>query len=130
MGLTGDRTRTGEYRTPRTRRKSQRSRCGIRSEIADSILVGCAGPNGVAFTLPVNGVSDPIVTDTGAVIVKVVEKKDVTAEDLGSGRQALKEEMLSSQRNRFYGAYMAKVRERLRDRIEIKTEVLTQLLGP
>ena len=32
----------------------------------------------VAFTLPVGGVSDPIVTDTGAVIVTVLEKKDAT----------------------------------------------------
>ena len=31
-----------------------------------------------AFALPAGGVSDPIVTDNGAVIVKVLEKKDAT----------------------------------------------------
>src|SRR5687767_7817443 len=34
----------------------------------------------VAFTLPVGGVSDAITTDTGAVIVKVVERKDPSAD--------------------------------------------------
>ena len=82
-----------------------------------------------AFALSTGEVSAPIVTDTGAVIVKVLEKKDVTAEELSAGRQALKDELLEAQRNRFYGAYMTKVRDRLRDRIEINAETLTQLLG-
>jgi len=82
-----------------------------------------------AFALSTGEVSAPIVTDTGAVIVKVLEKKDVTAGELSEGRQAMKEELLEAQRNRFYGAYMTKVRDRLRDRIEINAETLTQLLG-
>ena len=32
----------------------------------------------VAFTLPAGAVSDPIKTDNGAVVVKVLERKDVT----------------------------------------------------
>ena len=82
-----------------------------------------------AFALSTGEVSAPVVTDTGAVIVKVLEKKDVTAGELSEGRQAMKEELLEAQRNRFYGAYMTKVRDRLRDRIEINAETLTQLLG-
>ncbi|HSC28418.1 MAG TPA: peptidyl-prolyl cis-trans isomerase [Vicinamibacterales bacterium] len=82
-----------------------------------------------AFALPAGAVSQPIVTDTGAVVVKVLEKKDVTAEEIASGRHAVKEDLLGAERDRFYGAYMAKVRERLRDRIQINSEVLAQLLG-
>ena len=82
-----------------------------------------------AFALSTGAVSSPIVTDSGAVIVKVLEKKDVTADELSAGRQALKDELIEMQRNRFYGAYMTKVRDRLRDRIEINSETLTQLLG-
>jgi hypothetical protein len=37
--------------------------------------------------------------------------------------------LIDAQRNRFYGAYMTKVRERVRDRIQINAETLTQLLG-
>ena len=82
-----------------------------------------------AFSLPQGGVSDAITTDNGAVIVKVVEKKAVTDQELAAGRQALKDELLEAQRNRFYAAYMTKVRDRLRDRIEVNTQTLAQLLG-
>jgi peptidyl-prolyl cis-trans isomerase D len=82
-----------------------------------------------AFSLPQGGVSDAITTDNGAVIVKVVEKKAVTDQELAAGRQALKDELLEAQRNRFYSAYMTKVRDRLRDRIEVNTQTLAELLG-
>ena len=84
-----------------------------------------------AFALPAGGVSQPITTDNGAVIVKVLEKKAVTPEEIATGRDALKNELLSAQRNRFYGSYMSKVRKRLQDeqRININAEVLTQMLG-
>jgi peptidyl-prolyl cis-trans isomerase D len=84
-----------------------------------------------AFALPVGGVSQPITTDNGAVVVKVLEKKAVTPDELAKGREALKDELLSMHRNRFYGSYMSKVRKRLQDeqRININTEVLTQMLG-
>ena len=42
----------------------------------------------VAFALPAGGVSDPIVTDNGAVIVKVLERAGVTDEDLAKGATA------------------------------------------
>jgi peptidyl-prolyl cis-trans isomerase D len=111
---------------------------GLETKTTELISRGAAIPDigvspaidAAAFALPTGGVSEPIVTDNGAVIVKVLEKKSVTDEELASGRQALKDELLSTQRNRFYAAYMTKVRERLRDRIDINTEVLTQLLGP
>ena len=48
----------------------------------------------VAFTLPAGGVSDPIVTDTGAVIVKVLEKKDVTPAELTAGKSQVRDELL------------------------------------
>jgi peptidyl-prolyl cis-trans isomerase D len=82
-----------------------------------------------AFALDVGAVSEPITTDAGAVIVKVLDKQGVTDEELAKGRQAVRDELLDTQRNRFYGAYMTKVRDRVRDRIRINTETLAQLLG-
>ena len=41
----------------------------------------------VAFTLPVGGVSDPIPTDSGAAVVKVLEKKEVTPSELDGGQR-------------------------------------------
>jgi peptidyl-prolyl cis-trans isomerase D len=88
-----------------------------------------AAVDAAAFALPAGAASSAIVTDNGAVVVKVLEKKAVTDEELKSGRQTLKEELLETERNRFYGAYMTKVRERLRDRIQINSETLAQLLS-
>lgn len=84
-----------------------------------------------AFALPVGGVSQPVTTDNGAVVVKVLEKKTVTPDEIAAGRESLKDELLSAHRNRFYGSYMSKVRKRLQDeqRININAEVLTQMLG-
>ena len=82
-----------------------------------------------AFALPAGGTSQAIVTDNGAVVVKVLDKKAVTDEELAAGRQAMKDELLQAQRNRFYAAYMTKVRDRERDKIHINAETLAQLLG-
>jgi peptidyl-prolyl cis-trans isomerase D len=80
-----------------------------------------------AFSLPPGGVSDPIVTDTGAVIVKVLERQDVKPDELTKGKQGLREEMLNERRNRFFGAYMAKAREKMK--IEINSQVLAQVVA-
>jgi peptidyl-prolyl cis-trans isomerase D len=80
-----------------------------------------------AFALPAGGVSDPIVTDNGAVIVKVLEKKSPTPNELKTGRDSIKNELLNQQRNRFYAAYMTKARERMT--IQSNPQVLAQLIG-
>jgi parvulin-like peptidyl-prolyl isomerase len=79
-----------------------------------------------AFALPPGGVSDPIVTDSGAVVIKVLEKKDVTAEELAAGKTQLREEMLGERRNRFFTSYMNKARERMK--ININRETLAQIV--
>ena len=80
-----------------------------------------------AFALPAGGVSSPIVTDNGAAIVKVVEKKDVTPAELTAGREALKTEMLNERRNRFYAAYMTKARQKMD--ITINRETISQVIA-
>jgi parvulin-like peptidyl-prolyl isomerase len=79
-----------------------------------------------AFALPAGSVSDPIVTDNGALIVKVLERKDVTPEELKTGKQTVRDELLNERRNRFYAAYMTKARERMK--IDINRETLAQVL--
>lgn len=79
----------------------------------------------IAFMLPAAGVSDPIVTDNGAVVVKVVEKKEVTPAELSAGRTQLRDELLNERRNRFYASYMTKARERMK--ININRQTLAQV---
>ena len=81
----------------------------------------------VAFALPPGGVSDPIVTDNGAVIVKVLEKKDPTPAELAAGKATLKTTLLNERRNRFYASYMSKARERMK--VTVNNALLAQLVA-
>ena len=81
----------------------------------------------VAFSLPAGAVSDPIRTEDGAAIVKVLERKDVTAEEVKSGRQQVREELLNERRNRFYSSYMQKARESMR--IDRNEATIAQLVA-
>jgi peptidyl-prolyl cis-trans isomerase D len=81
----------------------------------------------VAFTLPAGAVSDPIQTDNGAVIVKVVERKDVTPDEIKNGRQQLRTEVINERRNRFFSTYMSKAREKMR--ININTSIVAQVVA-
>jgi peptidyl-prolyl cis-trans isomerase D len=108
---------------------------GIEAKNTDLVVRGAAYPDvginaavdAAAFSLPQGGVSDPIVTDTGAVIVKVLEKKQPTADEIKNGRDTVKNELLNAQKQRFYAAYMTKARERMT--IQSNPQVLAQIVG-
>ena len=72
-------------------------------------------------------VSDPIVTDTGAVIVKVVERTDVKPAELTTAKDGLKREMIAERQNRFFSSYMTKAKEKLR--IETYPQTISRVLG-
>jgi peptidyl-prolyl cis-trans isomerase D len=80
-----------------------------------------------AFSLPVGGVSDAIATENGAVVVKVLERKDPTPEELKGGRDQSRAQLLNERRGRFYAAYMAKARERMR--IDVNRPLISQVVG-
>ena len=79
----------------------------------------------VAFSLPEGAVSDPITTDNGAVVVRVVERQEPSAEEVASGKQGMRDELMNERRGRFFAAYMGKARERMD--IRINNQVLAQL---
>ena len=76
----------------------------------------------VAFKLPVGAVSDPIPTDNGTAVIKVLEKKQVTPEEWTSAKDRFREELLTDRRNRFFSAYMAKAK--LKMKIDVNREAL------
>ena len=80
-----------------------------------------------AFSLPVGRVSDPIATANAVAIVKVLERQDVTPEQLASGRAALRDEMVQERRGRFFSAYMAKAKQRMK--ITIDRQELARMMG-
>ena len=80
-----------------------------------------------AFALPAGGVSDPIVTDNGAAIVKVLERKEIAADDMAKQKDALRTELLNDRKQKFFAAYMAKARQRMK--IQINRETIAQIIG-
>ncbi len=80
-----------------------------------------------AFKLAVGAVSDPIPTDNGTAVIKVVEKKTVTPEEWASSKDRFREELLTDRRNRFFSAYMVKAKQKMK--IDVNREALTRAVG-
>ena len=81
-----------------------------------------------SFALPVGGVAGPVATPNGQVIARVAERADVTDAQIAAGRDGLRQELVNQQRDRFFGAYMAKAKTALK--IGIRQELLAQIMGP
>ncbi len=81
----------------------------------------------VAFSLPAGGVSDPVTTSDATVIVRVVERDEVTPEELTRGKEAFREQLLADRRGRFFTAYMARAKERMA--IEVRQDVVQRMLA-
>jgi peptidyl-prolyl cis-trans isomerase D len=80
-----------------------------------------------AFGLPVGEVSDPIATDNGTAVIKVVEKKEVTPDEWKTAKDRFREDLLTDRRNRFFGSYMVKAKQRMK--IEVNRETLQRTIG-
>jgi peptidyl-prolyl cis-trans isomerase D len=80
-----------------------------------------------AFALAVNGVSDPIKTSDGTVIVRVVEKDAVTPDEFRKAKETFRAEMLNERRGRFFAAYMSKARDRVKP--EINPDVVQRVVA-
>jgi peptidyl-prolyl cis-trans isomerase D len=81
----------------------------------------------VAFALPAGTVSDPITTGEGTVIVRVVERDEVTPDEFRAAKETFRAELLNERRNRFFSAYMGRAKERMA--IEIYTDVVRRVVG-
>jgi peptidyl-prolyl cis-trans isomerase D len=80
-----------------------------------------------AFKLAAGAVSDPIATDNGAAVIKVLEKKEVTPEEWTSSKDRFREELLTDRRNRFFSAYMVKAKQKMK--IEVNRESLQRAVS-
>jgi peptidyl-prolyl cis-trans isomerase D len=104
---------------------------GLEAKTTDLIATGTPIPDlgvapavdEVAFKLPLGGVSDPIPTDNGTAVIKVLEKKEVTPEEWTSSKDRFREEVLTDHRNRFFSAYMAKAKLKMK-KSEVNREAL------
>jgi len=97
-------------------RESQIPGLGMAPEVIDA-----------AFKLPKGAASDPISTDGGSAIVKVLEKQEVADTEIAANKDRFREELLTDRRNRFYGSYLAKVKQKMK--IEVNREVLQKMIS-
>jgi peptidyl-prolyl cis-trans isomerase D len=108
---------------------------GLEAKTTELVARGAAYPDvganqeidNAAFALASGGVSEPVVTETGAVVVKVLEKTSPTPDEVKNGRDTIRTELLNQEKQRFFGAYMAKAREKMN--IRSNPQVLAQVVG-
>ena len=81
----------------------------------------------IAFKLPVGASSDPIPTDNGTAVIKVLAKQEVTTADMASAKDKFRDELLADRRNRFFSAYMAKAKQKMK--IEVNRETLQRVVS-
>jgi len=80
-----------------------------------------------AFALPANGVSDAITTTSGAVVVRVAERHDVTPEEFNGAKAAFRREYDNERRTQFFTAYMDKAKQDMA--ITVNEEALQRIIG-
>jgi peptidyl-prolyl cis-trans isomerase D len=99
--------------------------------IARGTPIGDAGVSpaaeSAAFSLAPGAVSDAITTDNGAVVVKVLERKDPTSDEIKNGVSTTKDQLLNERRGRFFAAYMQKAKEKMN--VQINRQVISQIVG-
>ena len=106
---------------------------GLEAKDTDLITRGAAIPDvgtnpevdKAAFSLPVGGVSGPISTSEGTVIIRVVQRDEVTSAQLKSGSEAFRAELVNERRSNFFNAYMNKAKEHMK--VQINAEVVTRV---
>ena len=80
-----------------------------------------------AFALKAGAVSDPVVTENGAAVVKVVERQDATPESLDKDKDNIRNELLNDRKQKFFAAYMTKARQRMT--IRTNPQTIAQVIG-
>jgi len=59
------------------------------------------------------------------VIIKVLQRDEVSPEQVKTGSEAFRAELLNERRSNFFNSYMGKAKERMK--VEIKPEVVSRV---
>ncbi len=79
----------------------------------------------LAFSLPLKEGSEPVEFEEGYVLIKILDRKEVTQEDLEKDKETEKENLLESKKNKFFQSYMYKLREE--KKVNIKYDVFLKI---
>lgn len=79
--------------------------------------IGLIGENSevdsLAFSLPLEDLSQPIEFDGGYLLLRVLGRTEVTQEDLEENKQTERETILQAEKNKFLLSYLNKIREEM-----------------
>jgi peptidyl-prolyl cis-trans isomerase D len=64
----------------------------------------------LAFSLPLNKVSDPVVFETGTALLRVLERKEATKPEFEKEKETESANLLEQKKNEFLQSYLAKLR--------------------
>jgi peptidyl-prolyl cis-trans isomerase D len=110
-------------------------RAGLEVKTTELVARGSAIPDlgiseavdNAAFSLAQGGVSDAITTPTGTAIVRVAEKVNVTDAEVEAGKDQMRDELVNTRRDKFFGAYMQKAKQGLT--ITTREDTLARVVG-
>ena len=108
---------------------------GLELERVESFLRGGivpqAGPAAAvteaAFSLPLKDFSDPVPTNNGFVLLRVVERTGFSLEQFDSEKDGFAEQILNEKRQQIWSAYMQGLQRRYS--VQRNRELLRQLTG-
>jgi len=80
-----------------------------------------------AFALGAGGVSDPIATPRGTVVLRVAAKEAIKPEAFAAERGQVREQMLQERKGQFFASYMTKAKQKMA--IDLHEETLQALFA-
>jgi hypothetical protein len=60
-------------------------------------------------------------------VIKVLDKKEVTPDEWKTAKDRFREDLLADRRNRFFGSYMVKAKQKMK--IDVNRETLQRTIG-
>lgn len=108
---------------------------GLTVQSSDLIARGAAFPEvGVsvpvetaAFALGAGGVSDPIATERGTVVLRVADKQGIDAAKFAAEKSQVRDQMLQERKGQFFASYMTKAKQKMT--IDLNEETLQALFA-
>lgn len=85
----------------------------------------------LAFSLPLNEISDPINYNDGYIILHVLDRKEVSQDDFENNRSETRKNLLEVKKNKFFQSYYLKLREKIgvKTNYELFTKINSEVLA-
>lgn len=85
----------------------------------------------LAFSLPLNEISNPINYNDGYIILHVLDRKEVSQDDFENNRSETRKNLLEVKKNKFFQSYYLQLREKIgvKTNYELFTKINSEVLA-